>query len=117
MVPSRGGSPPHRKFARGEGIVKGTTEEMVAKRAEFAVRLEDPDFHGATQAEQAEFMGVAPRTIFNWLQELRDSGAMKTIEARMREKVKGHIPAVYAALLKKAKKGDMGAIQLCLQYF
>lgn len=65
-----------------------------------------------THAEFASSIGVTERTIFNW----KDLAGLKEAAGKLAsEQVVSDLADIYSALVKDAKKGNLGHIKLCLE--
>jgi len=86
-----------------------------AERLQFIEWLATPSTERKprTQAELAQHLGVEPATLSDWKRSL---GLCEEVRRRVDERVREHHPDVLAALVRKAKQGDVQAQKLYLQY-
>jgi len=86
-----------------------------AERLQFIEWLAIPsnEREPKTQAELAQQLGVEPATLSDWK---RSPELWEEVRRLVDERVKEHHPEVLAALVRKAKQGDVQAQKLYLQY-
>ena len=73
----------------------------------------DPEWLGSTQIKMAEFIGVNDVTISRWKQDID----WDEVNDRRRQKYGSINRDIDNALIKKARSGDMKAIEMYLQIF
>lgn len=92
-----------------------TKGEIEVKQAELIQRLMDDDFNALTREQQAKELGVARRTLIGWIND-PDLIPWDKINERRSRAVWQHKPKIDAALVAKASKGNIGAVELYYKF-
>lgn len=90
------------------------TENLTPKQQALLEWLALPksERHPHTQELFAESLGIAEKTLRRWKKELH----LDTLAAeRAKEQIKSHLPDIYGALVREAKRGNYQHIKLALE--
>ena len=93
-------------------VAKSAKSEFSPKESSLIDLLGDPS-DGRSKEEKARAVGYKGKTVY-WLQKNR-AGFNDAVYRRMREALQANLPAVYASLLIRAKRGDVRAVELLLR--
>jgi len=93
-----------------------SNEEIAIKKAKLVEAFKDPEFFMKTQDEQCEELGISRVTLWKWKKEFSPAEWEK-IRDGARQTYAQYAPAVDMALMEKAKKGDVKAIELFFQRY
>ena len=93
-----------------------TTEEILLKKAKLMEAFKDPEFLLKTQDEQCEELEISRVTLWKWKKEITPEQWEK-IRDGARQAYAQHAPQVDLALIGKAQKGDVKAIELFFQRY
>ena len=91
-----------------EGLTKSDKTTLKGKKLKMAEMLANPEFTG-TNKDIYETIGISHDTFYKWI---KDESVIKYTENLINKYTDGELGAVWKALLKKCRSGDIQAIKL-----